>query len=163
MSRVWWWPGFGGEEGDREVEGPVQGEGPAGRREVQLGSAGLPGSHGRGQARAGVGGGHRQRGFRAGGAGMAGGARSGGDGAGRGRDSTVPTHARLHGVRRNGVGGVFLCLSFDCHARFSVLCNSLCALYIFVGQAWAEGKRGACNEPPARGQRTGNGLYIPSP
>ena len=94
---------------------------------------------------------------------MAGGARSGGDGAGRGRDSTVPTHARLHGIRRNSVGSVFLCFSFDCHARFSFLCNSLCALYIFMEQAWAEGKRGACNESPVRGQRTGNGLYIPSP
>ena len=38
---------------------------------------------------------------------MAGRARSGGDESGWGRDSTVPTHARLHGVRRNGVGGTF--------------------------------------------------------
>ena len=57
----------------------------------------------------------------------------------------------------------FLCFSFNCHARFSFLCNSLCALYIFVGQAWVEGKMGACNEPPVRGQRTGNRLYIPLP
>jgi len=33
-------------------------------------------------------------------------------------------------------------------------------LLFFLGQAWAEGKRGACSEPPLRGLRTGNGLYI---
>ena len=34
----------------------------------------------------------------------------------------------------------FFCFSFDCHGRFSFLCNSLGAHHIFVGQAWAEGK-----------------------
>ena len=47
--------------------------------------------------------------------------------------------------------GFFLSLFF---------CNSLGAHHTNSGQAWAEGKRGACNEPPLRGQRTGNGLYI---
>jgi len=57
-----------GEEGDREVEGPVEGAGPTGRREVQRGGAGLPFDHGRGQAGAGGG--------RAGGVGVDGGAGS---------------------------------------------------------------------------------------
>jgi len=33
--------------------------------------------------------------------------------------------------------------------------NFLGRLYCFLGQAWAEGKRGACNEPPLRGLLTG--------
>ena len=33
--------------------------------------------------------------------------------------------------------------------------NFLGRLDFFMGQAWAEGKRGACNEPPLRGLRTG--------
>jgi len=41
-------------------------------------------------------------------------------------------------------------------------CNPLGA-YHTLGQAWAEGKRAACNVPPLCGQRTGNGLYIFSP
>jgi len=47
----------GGKEGDGEVEGPVEGAGLTGRREVQPGGAGLPFDHGRGQAGAGCGGG----------------------------------------------------------------------------------------------------------
>ena len=37
------------------------------------------------------------------------------------------------------------------------LCSFLGSRYSFVGQAWAEGKRGACNEPPRTdcGQETG--------
>jgi len=50
-------PVGGGEEGDWEVEGPVEGAGPPGRWEVQPGGAGLPLDHGRGQAGAGGGGG----------------------------------------------------------------------------------------------------------
>jgi len=46
----------GGKEGDGEVEGPVEGAGLTGRREVQPGGAGLPFDHGRGQAGAGCGG-----------------------------------------------------------------------------------------------------------
>jgi len=45
----------------------------------------------------------------------------------------------------------------------SFVCNFLGVYHIFSGQAWAEGKRGACNVPPLRGQQTGNGLYIISP
>ena len=33
--------------------------------------------------------------------------------------------------------------------------NFLGRVYSFLGQAWAEGKRGACNEPPLRGLWTG--------
>jgi len=43
-------PVGGGEEGDQEVEEQVDGPGPAGRREVRAGSAGLPLLHGRGKA-----------------------------------------------------------------------------------------------------------------
>jgi len=35
------------------------------------------------------------------------------------------------------------------------LCFYSARFYFLSGQAWAEGKRGACNEPPPRGQRTG--------
>jgi len=31
---------------------------------------------------------------------------------------------------------------------------SLVRTFIFLGQAWAEGERGACNVPPPRGPRT---------
>jgi len=38
----------------------------------------------------------------------------------------------------------------------SFLCDFLGALIItFLGQAWAVGKRGACNVTPPRGQQTG--------
>jgi len=50
-------PVGGGEEGDWEMEGSVEGAGPTGRREVQPGGAGLPLDHGRGKAGAGGGGG----------------------------------------------------------------------------------------------------------
>ena len=43
-------PVGGGEEGDREMEGPVEGAGPPGRWEVQPGGAGLSHGHGCGQA-----------------------------------------------------------------------------------------------------------------
>jgi len=33
--------------------------------------------------------------------------------------------------------------------------NFLGRIYSLLGQAWAEGKRGACNEPPLRRLRTG--------
>jgi len=46
----------GPEEGNGEVEGPVEGAGLTGRREVQPGGAGLPFDHGRGQAGSGCGG-----------------------------------------------------------------------------------------------------------
>ena len=41
--------------------------------------------------------------------------------------------------------------SFFCY----FLCDFFGAPSIFLGQAWAEGKRGACNVPPPRGLRTG--------
>jgi len=50
-------PVSGGEEGDWEVEGPVEGAGPTGRREVQPGGARLPFDYGCGQAGARGGGG----------------------------------------------------------------------------------------------------------
>jgi len=46
----------GPDEGDGEVEGPVEGMGLIGRQEVQPGGAGLPFDHGRRQAGAGCGG-----------------------------------------------------------------------------------------------------------
>jgi len=48
-------PVGGGEEGDREVEGQVEGAGPPGRREVQPGGAGLPHHYGSGENSAGHG------------------------------------------------------------------------------------------------------------
>jgi len=89
---------------------------------------------------------------------MVGGAGGGGRGAGRQGGFTVPTHARLHGVCRNGLGGgrrtcFSFVLSFFLHARFLFFCNSLGAHHIFLGQARAEAK-GACGVPPLRGQRT---------
>jgi len=44
------YPVGGGEEGDREVEGPVEDQGPPGGREVQPGGTGFPLLHGRGKA-----------------------------------------------------------------------------------------------------------------
>jgi len=83
------------------------------------------------------------------------GARGGGGGT-----AAVPTHAFLHGVRRKGRvgdgpgGGAwyslwalssrlsfqprFHCLSHTLLCHF--LCNFLDTLYIFLGQAWSEGK-----------------------
>jgi len=48
-------PAGGGEEGQGEVEGPVEGVGPTGRRQVPPSGAVLPLDHGRGQAGAGCG------------------------------------------------------------------------------------------------------------
>jgi len=78
--------------------------------------------------------------------------------------AVVPAHTRLHGVRRNGVGGVLsFVLPFVLLARSSPLPFSFVFSLVRTtnsGRAWAEGKRGACNEPPLRGQRIGNGLHI---
>jgi len=52
-------PVGGGEEGDREVEGPVEHPGPPGGREVRAGGARLPLYYGCGKA--GAGGGGRRR------------------------------------------------------------------------------------------------------
>jgi len=54
------------------------------------------------------------------------------------RDPAVPSHARLHGIRRNGLGAgrcSFLC-SFLCPPRslfFLFLCNLLGENHIFLG------------------------------
>jgi len=53
-----------------------------------------------------------------------------------------------------GPGHDFIVLSFVWSLFPFFLCNFLGAQYIFLGQAWAEGK-GACNVPAPRGQRTG--------
>jgi len=55
-------PVGGGEEGDWEVERPVEDPGPSGGREVQLGSTRLPLHYGRGKAGADRGGGFCERG-----------------------------------------------------------------------------------------------------
>jgi len=66
--------------------------------------------------------------------------------------------------RCRGWAVLFLCVfSFVLYTRCPFLCNSLGVHHIFLGQAWAEGKGGAGNGPPLRGQRTGNGLYIIPP
>jgi len=65
--------------------------------------------------------------------------------------TAVPTHAPLHGIRRGGVG---LWGRFPLSFSLSLFCYFLGVLDIFVGQAWAEGKMGACNVPPPRGLRT---------
>jgi len=70
-----------GQEGDRQVEGPVDNTGLPGRWEVQLGGAGLPFLDGCGKAGAG-GGGHSKRCVGGGAAGVAGGAGGEGPGAG---------------------------------------------------------------------------------
>jgi len=159
-------PVGGGVEGDREVEGKVEDPGPLGGREVWAGGTGLPLHHGYWKAGAGRGGGCRECSVRVGGAGVAGRAGSGSGGGGCCGDSIVPAHARLHGVRRNGLGAgryknlqlinlelnqtnqqlekdlakvLFFVLSFVLHARSSFFCNLLGANHIFLGQAWAEG------------------------
>jgi len=55
-----------------------------------------------------------------------------------------------------------LVTSFVLPARLTFFCNYLGAFY-FLGQGLGGGQRGACNVPPPRGQRTGNGMYIISP
>ena len=93
---------------------------------------------------------------------MAGRAESGSGRGGRWGDSCVPPHARLHDVGGFGGGGIgsFLLASLSlslCLSR-SLFFLSLfpwgASLY-FLGHAWGEGKRGACNVPPLRGLRTG--------
>ena len=115
-------PVGGGEEGDREVEGPVEDQGPPGGREVQAAGTGFLLLYGRGSEGAASGKGWlRQSGVRVGdqaapGAGR--GTGGGGRGAGccgrigcRGGTATVPAHAVLHGIGRRGVGDGLL-LSF---------------------------------------------------
>jgi len=82
----------GGEEGDREVEGPVECAGPHGRWEMQPGGAGQPLHNRCGEVGASGGGRCRERDVRAGSAGVAGGAGRGGRGVGRGVITFVPTH-----------------------------------------------------------------------
>jgi len=103
----------GGVEGGWEVEEPVEDPGPPGGREMRAGGTGLPLHHGCGKAGAGRGGGRRrERGVGAGGAGVVGRAGSGGGGARRWGNSTFPAHARLHGVRRKGLGSVSFVFRF---------------------------------------------------
>jgi len=62
----------------------------------------------------------------------------------------LPTPLSWHPqMRGRSLGTVSFALSFI------FLCYSLGAPYIFLGQAWAEGKRGACNVPPPCGRWTG--------
>jgi len=65
----------------------------------------------------------------------------------RGGTAAVPTHAPPHGIGRGGVG--------DGSRSPFILSFVLSLIYSLLGQAWAEGKRGACNVPPPRGLRTG--------
>jgi len=147
----------GGAEGNWEVEEPVEDPGPPGRWAVSAGGAGLPLFDGCGKASATRGSeGPRERGDRmrslgAPGAGRAEG--NGGAGAGCGGragwwDGTpsVPTHPLVHGIRRGGVKtGPHVPFFFPLVTFF--LRHFLGAHLTFLGQAWAEGKRGACSEP----------------
>ena len=66
-----------------------------------------------------------------------------------GGTSAVPSHPLIHGIGRPGVGDgswVSCVLSFV---------NLRGGVYFLLGQAWAEGKGGARNEPLPRGLRTG--------
>jgi len=77
-----------------------------------------------------------------------------GDEAGDGQTPTVRSHPPVHGTswRGVGVGTLPLGLSF-----LSFLCDFFGTQSSFLaGQAWAEGKRGACDEPPCAdcGQET---------
>ena len=137
-------PVGGGEEGDQEVEGLVEDQGPPGGREVQPGGTGLPLLYGCGKAGAASGRGwRRESGIRVGAPGAPGAGRGtggGGGGAGccrrigcRAGTVTVPAHALLHGIGRRGVGdGRFSFVTF--------LYDSLGAHLIFLGQAWAKGE-----------------------
>ena len=67
---------------------------------------------------------------------------------GRGRTPAVPSHPSIHGIGRRGVGDgsrVSFVLSFV---------NSFGRVY-FLWDRPGGGQRGACNEPPPRGLRTG--------
>jgi len=91
----------GGEEGNREVDGPVEDPGPAGRREVQPGGTRLPLLYGCGKAGTGRGGGCCVRVIFVGGVGVAGGAASGAERLG----TAVPPVSLYHGGLGRGVGG----------------------------------------------------------
>jgi len=92
---------------------------------------------------------------------------AGAPGAGRrekgggGGATGIPTHAPFHNIPRRGLGGGGgAALSFCFRSfllslmlvRILLLCNFLGAQLIILGQACAEGKRGACSVPPPRGQ-----------
>ena len=161
-------PVGGGEAGDWEVEGPVKGAGPHGGREVQPGGTWLPILDGCGKTGAGRDGGRRgERSVAAKGAAVAGGARSGGGGGGHRGDTTVPPHAGLQGVRRDGVGSArrspFLC-SHLCLSRSLLFLLSLASYAShLLGTGLGGGQKEACNEPPLHRQQTRHGLYISSP
>ena len=123
----------GGAEGDQEVEEPVDSSGAAGRREMWVGSAGLPHPHGCGKAGAASGrrGRRSERGVRVGapGAPRAGRGKGGGGtgwgGWGRGGAAIIPTDALLHGIGSGrGVGGGS-CVSFVISSVTNLLLSSL--------------------------------------
>jgi len=69
-----------------------------------------------------------------------------------GGTTAVPTHALFRGIGRRGVRGRVMFFSFVLllsplffPSRFSLVRN-----YYFSGEAWAEGKRGACKSRRAR-------------
>ena len=135
----------GSEEGGGAVEKPVEDPGSLRRQEVQLG--GTEPSHNGGCERDSAGCQRGRRGERGvgmgapGTPGAGGGAEGGGGGAGCWGGAVVPTHPTLHGIGGGGVGDrhAFLCLS---------LCFFPWCAHTFFGRAWAEGRRGTCNEPP---------------
>jgi len=86
-----------------------------------------------------------------------GGTGSGGRGAGRWGVTAVPSHARIHGVRRRGLGG-FICL-FSFSFPFSFPLSYLWCATHFLGTglaAWAEGKveLATCRHRADSGQET---------
>ena len=149
------------------MEGQVEGARPPGRCGVQPGGAGLPFLYGCGKE--GTGGGRRGRGERGvgdGGAGVDGGVGSGGRGAWRWGDLRCscphPTTWRPQGRRRWGSFPASFPLSYslDFLSFAFPLWSPWCDAALRLGTGLGGGQRGACNEPPLRGQRTGNGLYI---
>jgi len=99
---------------------------------------------------------------------VAGGAGGGGGGAGRGRGAiAVPTHARFHGVRGNGLRGrgerFPLLFSFTSHTRFSLpfVISLVCFTTSWDRPGWrAKGRL----QRAATAQTAGRiGLYISSP
>ena len=71
--------------------------------------------------------------------------------------TAVLARACPRGDRRRALVG-FICFFSLSFRLFCLWCASQ-----FLGTSLGGGRRGVCNMPPLRGQRTANGLYIISP
>jgi len=140
--------------------GSVHHPGPPCRWEMSPGGTRLSRHYGRGKGGSHCGGqGEQGAGMGALGAPGAGnGVEDGDRGAGcRGGATAIPTHTRLHGIRRRGLGGRShfpFVISFVLHSLgFVPFVISLVRLHLGTGMGG--GQWGACNVPPPREQRTG--------